>query len=108
MPIHTIDDYLRIVERRFSPEHARGAHAVLFYRFTGRESGECYARVEDGVLTVARGVPADPTVTVEVDFDLWARIVSYEVDGLMAYQEGQYKVTGDIEALIDSDGWFPR
>ena len=31
-----------------------------------------------------------------------------DVDGLLAYQEGQYQVTGDLEALIDSAGWFPR
>ena len=108
MPILTIDDYLRIVERRFSPEHARRAHAVLFYRFTGRVCGECYARVEGGALTVAHGAPPDPTVTVDVDFDLWVRVLGYEIDGLLAYQDGLYQVTGDVETLLDSDTWFPR
>jgi len=108
MPHPSTDDYLRAMEQTFAPEEARGARAILQYRFTGREPGECYAIVEDGTLRVARGSHPTPTVTVTSDFDLWMRITTHEVDGLMAFQDGLYAVTGDGETLMISDTWFRR
>jgi hypothetical protein len=108
MPIATIDDYMRMARRSFLPERARGRRAVLQYHFSGRVADSCYAQIEDGVLFVAQGTHPSPTTTVRVDFDLWLRILSYEVDGLMAYQAGEYQVEGDLETLMESDTWFGR
>lgn len=108
MPITTIDDYIKAMQASFVPEKARGAHAVLQYQFTGCQTGACYAIVEDGTLRVARGTHPAPTATVTVDFDLWMRILAYEVDGLLAVQDGQYQAEGDLETLIESDTWFRR
>lgn len=108
MPITTIDDYLKAMQASFVPENARGAHAVLQYQFTGRQTGACHAIVEDGTLRVARGTHPAPTATVTVDFDLWMRILAYEVDGLLAAEDGAYQAEGDLETLIESDTWFRR
>ena len=108
MPIETIDDYMRLARQSFLPERARGRNAVLQYHFTGRVTESCYVQLEDGALLVAQGTHPHPTATVRVDFDLWLRILSYQVDGLMAYQAGEYQVEGDLETLIESDTWFHR
>ena len=108
MPIATIDDYMRLARQSFLSERARGRRAVLQYHFSGSVADSCYARIEDGVLLVAQGTHPTPTATVRVDFDLWLRILSYEVDGLMAYQAGEYQVEGDLETLMESDIWFGR
>jgi putative sterol carrier protein len=108
MPIETIDDYMRLARQRFLPEHARGRSAVLQYHFSGRVADSCYAQIEGGALLVAQGTHPHPTATVWVDFDLWLRILSYEVDGLMAFQAGEYQVQGDLETLMESDTWFHR
>jgi hypothetical protein len=99
---------MHAMRQTFVPERARGAHAVLQYQFTGRENGGCYAVVEDATIAVARGTHPAPTASVTVDFDLWLRILLYEVDGLLALQEGQYTATGDLETLMISDTWFKR
>jgi putative sterol carrier protein len=106
MPIGTIEDYLQVMRRAFLPERARGRRAVLQYHFSGRAAGSCYAQIEDSALLVARGTHPAPTATVRADFDLWLRVLSYEVDGLMAYQAGEYQVEGDLETLMESDTWF--
>lgn len=106
MPITTIDDYLRGMRHSFLPDRARGRSAVLQYHFTGRVTDSCYAQIEDGALFAAQGTCPTPSVTVRADFDLWLRILSYAVDGLMAFQSGQYQVEGDLETLMDSDTWF--
>ncbi|HEX6798019.1 MAG TPA: hypothetical protein VF116_09940 [Ktedonobacterales bacterium] len=60
----TIDDYLCSMEKTFLPERARGKHAVLQYVFSGSQAGACYAVIDDGCLSVARGEHVAPTVTV--------------------------------------------
>jgi hypothetical protein len=108
MRITTIAEYLAAMQASFVPEKARGAHAVLQYNFTGSQTGDCYAIVEDGALRVAPGAYPTPAATVTVDFDLWQRILAYEVDGLLALQDGLYTATGDLETLMISDTWFRR
>jgi hypothetical protein len=104
----TIEQYLNTMQASFSPELTRGKHAILQYHFVGSQAGSCYAIVEDGTLFVRMGVHPAPTSTVTTDFDLWMRVMSYQEDPLLAYQDGRYSVTGDIEMLLESDAWFPR
>jgi putative sterol carrier protein len=108
MPIATIDDYMRATRQNFLPEQARGRRATLQYHFSGRVADSCYAQIDDGALLVAQGTHLAPTATVWADFDLWLRILSYEVDGLLALQAGEYQVEGDLETLMESDTWFRR
>jgi putative sterol carrier protein len=104
----TIESYLRSMERTFSRERAKGKHVALQYTFTGSQCGVCHAVIEDGVLCVGMGPHPAPTATVTCDFDLWMRIMAYELDGLLAYQDGLFSAGGDIEALLESDSWFVR
>lgn len=104
----TIDDYLASIERTFAPAKAASASVVLQYVFSGRVTGACYVVVERGTLAVAHGTHPSPTATVLADFDLWQQIVSYQIDALLAYQDGLYRVIGDVEALLEADSWFPR
>jgi putative sterol carrier protein len=108
MPIATIDDYMRATRQNFLPERAHGQRATLQYHFSGRVVDSCYVQIDDGALLVAQGTHPAPSATVWVDFDLWLRILSYEVDGLMAFQAGEYQVEGDLETLMESDIWFRR
>jgi hypothetical protein len=43
---------------------------------------------------------------VHADFDLWLRVISHDIDGLMAFQEGLFTVDGDVITLMESDLWF--
>lgn len=104
----TIDDYLRSMEKTFAPERARGKHAVLQYVFSGSQTGACYAVIDDGHLSVAHGQHPAPTATVCCDFGLFLRMLSYEEDALLAYEDGKYRIEGDIETLMESDTWFVR
>lgn len=106
MRANSIDEYLQLAQVTFLPEKARDKHIVVQYIFSGRDCGACYITVDDSELHTAVGEHPTPTATVIVDFDLWLRIIAYEVDGLLAYQEGRYTATGDIEALMDADTWF--
>ena len=92
----------------FDPDAAAGRSLTIQYTFTGRVSGVCYACVANGALVADLGPATAPDVTVTADFDLWRRILTHEVDGLIAWQEGQYTVTGDFAALMESDLWFHR
>ncbi len=92
----------------FDPERAAGRNVSLQYVFTGSVTGACSIVIRDGILVVAEGHCAAPTATVTSDFDLWLRVVSYDLDPLMAYQDGHFTVDGDLETLLESDAWFRR
>jgi putative sterol carrier protein len=106
--IQTIDDYLHAMKTSFEPAAAGGRSLVLQYEFTGREQGVCHAAIAAGQIQVAHGPHLTPSVVVTADFDLWMRIISHNVDGLIAFQDGLYSVEGDYLALMDSDLWFTR
>jgi putative sterol carrier protein len=106
--IRSIDDYLRALTTSFNPAAAGDRSLVLQYEFTGREQGVYYAAIAAGQIQVGRGPHPSPTVVVKTDFDLWLRVITHDVDGLIAYQDGLYVVEGDFLALMDSDLWFER
>ncbi|HLZ22763.1 MAG TPA: SCP2 sterol-binding domain-containing protein [Ktedonobacterales bacterium] len=104
----TIDEYMGMLRGSFQQDRARDAHVVIQYEFSGSQEGVCHAVVDAGALQVACGPHPHPTATVRADFDLWLRIVSYQEDGLLLYQNGTYSVEGDVEALMIADSWFKR
>ena len=108
MAICSIDDYLSALKASFIPAAAGDRSMVLQYEFTGRAQGVCHAVIAGGAIEVARGPHPSPTVVVRTDFDLWLRIVTHDIDGLMAYQDGLYSVEGDMIDLMDADLWFAR
>lgn len=106
MRITTIDGYMQAMRASFVPEKAGDARAVLQYQFTGSQSGVCHSVIADGSISVAAGTHPAPTATVTADFDLWMRIVAYELDAVLALEDGLYEVEGDPETLMASDLWF--
>lgn len=108
MRITTIDEYMQAMRASFVPEKAGDARAILQYQFTGSQNGVCHAVIADGAILVAAGTHPAPTATVTADFDLWTRILAYELDGVLALEDGLYKAEGDLETLMASDLWFRR
>src|SRR5579863_9724802 len=100
MRVTTIDEYMQAMRASFVPEKAAGVRAVLQYQFTGRQNGACYAVIADGSISADAGTHPAPTATVTADFDLWMRILAYEVDAVLALEDGQYEVEGDLETLM--------
>ena len=100
--------YVAAMRATFDPAAAAGRTLTIQYTFTGRVSGVCHARITHGALEADLGPASAPDASVTADFDLWRRILTHEVDGLISWQEGQYTVAGDFESLIESDLWFHR
>lgn len=107
-PIQSVREYVDALRGSFDPSRAVGQTATVQYIFTGAVTGACYMRVVDGALTVGEGQTPNPTVTVTSDFTTWMRVVNYDHDPLLAWQEGLYTVDGSMEQLIECDAWFPR
>lgn len=106
MPISSIDDYLSALQASFKSEAAGDRSMVLQYEFSGRVQGVCHVVIAGGAIQTGRGPHPSPEVIVRSDFDLWLRIATHDVDGLMAYQDGLYTIVGDIVLLMDADLWF--
>jgi putative sterol carrier protein len=100
--------YIAVLRATFDAAATGGRGFVIQYDFTGRVAGVCHATIASGALSVALGPAPAPDVIVTADFDLWRRVLAHQVDGLMAWQEGLFTVTGDMETLMESDLWFRR
>lgn len=106
--IHDLTSYMDALRAAFDAERAGDRRATLQYVFSGTVNGACYAVVADGTLEVVEGRHPAPTATATSDFDLWVRLIAYHLDPLIAYQEGLYRIDGDVEMMIESDSWFRR
>ncbi|HZC04792.1 MAG TPA: hypothetical protein VE338_04055 [Ktedonobacterales bacterium] len=106
--IHDLQGYMDALCASFDAGRSGGRDVTLQYVFSGSVTGACYAAIADENIRVSEGTCPAPTATVFTDFDLWLRIIAYHLDPLMAYQDGLYRVEGDIEALIESDALFRR
>ncbi len=106
--ISDLQGYMAALKASFDAERVCPRPITIQYRFTGAVNGACYAVMANGALAVAEGIHPAPTVSVTTDFDLWNRIVTYEIDPLMAWQDGLYQAEGDLEALIEIDAYFRR
>jgi putative sterol carrier protein len=104
--ISSIDDYLRVLKASFNPVVAGNCSRVLQYEFSGRVQGVAHVAIAEGEIHVGQGPHPSPTVVVHSDFDLWLRVISHDLDGLMAYQDGLFTIDGDVITLMDSDLWF--
>lgn len=103
-----IDRYMQAMRTSFCRECAQGKHAVIQYEFSGRACGSCHAIIADGTIVVADGTHAHPSAVVRADFDLWMRVLRYEIEPLLALEDGLYAASGDLDILIESDTWFRR
>ncbi len=96
--VTTIQEVFDLLPRYFRPEKARDVRAVVQFHITGPQGGDWVVQVDQGVLTVTRGVhpgPADLTVTVS-DAHYWA-LLRGEMDPVAAYMRGRLRIQGDLK-----------
>ncbi|MHB8084826.1 MAG: NAD(P)H-dependent oxidoreductase [Dehalococcoidia bacterium] len=84
----------------FNPRKAAGKSGVLQFKFTGKEAGDCYLTIKDGLCTRHMGLAEKAACTVEGPFEVWADIVQGKADGAKMAMEGKYTAQGDMSLLM--------
>ena len=93
----TLKDVFGELQEKFSnPTKMKGITDIFQFEFTGGETGNYYARFDDGVATVHEGVADSPSITVFMDAGDFKGMVAGRLNPAMAFMSGKLKVKGDL------------
>lgn len=76
----------------FDPEAAGDTNATVQYAI----STPMYAEIKDGACTVHEGEADNPDVTLKMEDDDLADMLTGELNGMTAFMTGKLQVDGDI------------
>ena len=100
MPL-TVTQLMEKMPGAFLPERAQGVNAVIHFKFTGAEAGDCNATIADGNVVVDKGAPSKPaTMTLTADSEDYVKLLTGELDGMQAFMQGKLKLGGDLNLAM--------
>jgi putative sterol carrier protein len=96
----SVSEFFDTVATRFRPEQARGVAATVQFCISGPAGGDWQARIDDGALTVQRGLAASPDATVTTSDEVWLGIVNGSQSATGAFFSGRLQLTGDMQLAL--------
>lgn len=94
---------------RFVPGRAGGRDAVVQWKIkVGDQTYPYGMTLTQSRITVEKGEPATPTVTLTMSLPDFLRLVAGRVNGMNAFMAGKLKVEGDLMLANSIESWFER
>lgn len=93
------------MQSRFNADAAAGVDAVFQYEIS--DGGEWFITVQGGECSVAEGSSDEATVTLKMDSETLAEVMSGETDGMQAFMTGRIQAEGDIMLATRLAAIFP-
>jgi putative sterol carrier protein len=100
-----INSLLGDMQQRFNSNAAAGLDAIFQYDIT--DNGSWQIEIKDGSCKIAEGALGDPNVTLSMDMDTLASVLSGETDGMQAFMSGSIQATGDVMLATRLADLFP-
>ena len=83
--------------QRVSPDALEGLSTI--FHFDMAEGGKYTVQVEDGKLDVAEGFAGDPSCTVATTPEVFGKLLSGDLNPMMAMMTGKLKISNPGEML---------
>ena len=80
----------------FKPEASAGVDVVFQYNISGPDGGDWIVTIKDQKCEVTTGVAENPTTTTKISDEDFVKMISGELDPMMAFTSGKLKIEGDI------------
>lgn len=93
------------MKARFDSEAAGDLSAVFQYDIDGNHWS---VSIDNGECTIAEGEHEDADVTLTLDEETFAGILSGEIDGMQAFMAGDVKADGNIMLAPQIEQIFPQ
>lgn len=101
----SVAEIIKTMNSKFNAAAAAGLDLIFQFNI---EDGETYHLiVKDGTCSVAQGANDDANVTLIMNSETLAGIVSGDTDGMMAFMSGQLRVEGDMMLATKLGELFP-
>ncbi len=92
----------------FLAEKAGGLSATYQFNLSGEGGGDWAVAVADGTCTVIEGQAEKPNVTISMDADDFAKMISGDLQPVVAFMQGKIKLQGDTSLALRLQELFVR
>lgn len=96
----SVKDHIAALARDYDSEAHPNINTTVQIVITDEEPASYYLRISDGRCDAYLGEHDAPTTTVSTTSDVWLAVMKGELDGTMAFMNGQFKVAGDMATLL--------
>ena len=102
------DLVFRSLAYAIEPEWTRGHRFTVAYQLVGEGGGTWRVEVDDGRISVDRGLGEDPDAIVRIRYSDWLRLLSGEISPSDAMRLGYTEVEGKIFPVTRMGRWIDR
>jgi putative sterol carrier protein len=92
----------------FLAEKAGNLRATYQFNLSGDGGGDWAVTVAEGICTVVEGQAEKPELTIGMDADDFARMISGELQPMVAFMQGKIKLQGDTSLALRLQELFAR
>jgi len=85
---------------------AKDIDAVIQFELTGDEAQTSYLIIKNQKCEFKNGLYDNPTVTIKADSKIWLDITNGNIDGVNAYINKMYSMSGDASIMLNFDKLF--
>ncbi len=102
----TVADIITKMKEAFNADAAAGMENV--FQFSVEDGEDFYLDINDGSADISTGTHDDPSVTLIMNSETLAGIMSGETDGMQAFMAGQLRAEGDMMLASKLGELFPQ
>jgi len=99
-------DIFAKIPENFNADKAAGVNMVLVFRLSGDNGGDWTIKIADGAVDVNEGAADSPSATINMDGDDYVKMMSGELNPMMAFMSGKVKVDGDLNSVMKMQSIF--
>jgi putative sterol carrier protein len=99
-------DIFAKIPENFNADKAAGVDMILVFSLSGDNGGNWTINIADGAVDVTEGVADNPNATINMDGDDYVKMMSGELNPMMAFMSGKVKVDGDLNSVMKMQSIF--
>ena len=95
----TSREYLYALSSKVSPDAIAGLQTVFHFDLEGEGGGQFTVKVDEGIVSVNDGLNGQPNCVVRAHEDTFNKLVSGDLNPMMAVLTGKVKISNQGEML---------
>ncbi|WP_257296272.1 SCP2 sterol-binding domain-containing protein [Endozoicomonas sp. YOMI1] len=99
-------EIIESMKTRFDSDAAAGIDEI--FQFDIEDADTYHLIIKDGSLDIVAGAHDDPSVTLIMDSETMAGVMSGEIDGMQAFMMGKLRAEGNMMLATKLGALFPN
>jgi putative sterol carrier protein len=93
-------DIFANLPENFATDKAEGIDKALVFSLSGNNGGDWTIYIGEGAVEVTEGVADDTASTINMDSDDFVKMMTGQLNSMMAFMSGKAKVNGDLNSVM--------